>query len=184
MRHCPNLAHGVCYICKHMRNVHPIKNRGFTIVELLIVIVVIAVLAAITVVAYSNIQRNARDADRVADIASIKKALLLYQVQNGGVQATPTYGGTGPGGWDSSDRSGWLSFLRPSYGNMPVDPSNDAFVSPPALDAGSGTHRVYFYYCYNAGSGPSPATPNVVLGYRSEKNSAPVRDIFAVERCI
>lgn len=161
-----------------------VQNRGFTIVELLIVIVVIAILAAITVVAYNAIQLRARDADRVTDIATIKKVLLLYQAQNGGVQATPTYGGTGPGGWDSSDRAGWLSFLRPTYGTMPVDPINETFVSPPALDAGSGTHRVYFYYCYNTGSGPLPATPNVVLGYRSETNSASVRENFAVERCI
>lgn len=158
--------------------------RGFTIVELLIVVVVIGILAAITLVAYSTIQLNARDSDRKQDIATIKKSLLLYQVENGGVQATPTYSGTGPGGWDSSDRANWLSFLRPAYGTMPVDPVNESFVSPPALDAGSGTHRVYFYYCYNAGSGPLPATPNVVLGYRSEKNSASVRDNFAVERCI
>ena len=35
------------------------RNRGFTFVELLIVIVVIAILAAITVVAYSGIQNRA-----------------------------------------------------------------------------------------------------------------------------
>jgi prepilin-type N-terminal cleavage/methylation domain-containing protein len=36
-----------------------IKSRGFTIVELLIVIVVIAILAAITIVAYTGIQKRA-----------------------------------------------------------------------------------------------------------------------------
>lgn len=160
------------------------QQTGFTIVELLIVIVVIGILAAITLVAYSNVQLSAKDNARKQGIASIKKSLLLYQVENGGVQATPTYGGTGPGGWDSSDRAGWLSFLRSSYGKMPVDPVNDTIVSPPALDAGSGTHRVYFYYCYNTGSGPLPASPNVVLGYKSEVTGASVRDNFAVERCI
>jgi type IV pilus assembly protein PilA len=37
------------------------KDRGFTIVELLIVIVVIAILAAITIVAYNGIQQRARN---------------------------------------------------------------------------------------------------------------------------
>jgi prepilin-type N-terminal cleavage/methylation domain-containing protein len=160
------------------------KQVGFTIVELLIVIVVIGILAAITMVAYTNVQLNARDSVRKQDIARIKKALLLYQIDNGGVQSTPTYGGTGPGGWDSSDRAGWLSFLRSAHGKMPVDPVNETFVSPPAPDAGSGSHRVYYYYCYNTGSGPLPATPNVVLGYRSEKTSTTIRENFAVERCI
>lgn len=36
----------------------PSNKSGFTIVELLIVIVVIAILAAITIVAYSNIQKS------------------------------------------------------------------------------------------------------------------------------
>lgn len=41
--------------------------------ELLIVVVVIGVLAAITIVAFNNIQQRSRDADRKSDIATIKK---------------------------------------------------------------------------------------------------------------
>ena len=37
------------------------KNTGFTIVELLIVIVIIGILAAITIVAYNGIQNRAND---------------------------------------------------------------------------------------------------------------------------
>ena len=59
------------------------KPSGFTIVELLIVIVVIAILAAITIVAYNGIQSRARDTDRKADIAALAKALHLYNVDNG-----------------------------------------------------------------------------------------------------
>lgn len=165
-----------------MTNAWARKQKGFTIVELLVVVVVIGILAAITVVAYSNVQQRSRDADRKADIATIKKMLLLYQADNGGVQGTPTYGGTGPGGWDSSDRGAWLGFLGTGYGRIPRDPTNTPPVSP--ADAGSGTGLVYFYYCYNAGAGPQPATPHVVLGYRSEVAAASIRDTFTVERCI
>ncbi len=56
--------------------------RGFTIVELLIVIVVIAILAAITVVAYNGIQARAQDSAITNDLASIKKKIELYKIDN------------------------------------------------------------------------------------------------------
>ncbi len=59
------------------------RPRGFTIVELLIVIVVIAILAAISVVAYSGIQERARMSYLLSDIAAIKKAMELYKADHG-----------------------------------------------------------------------------------------------------
>lgn len=59
------------------------KTAGFTLVELLIVIVVIAILAAISVVAYSGIQQRARDSQRVQDVKTIAQALELYYMDNG-----------------------------------------------------------------------------------------------------
>ena len=60
------------------------KTRsGFTIVELLIVIVVIAILAAITIVAYNGIQSSARDTKRVSDMNAIQKKLELFYAHEG-----------------------------------------------------------------------------------------------------
>ena len=50
------------------------RQTGFTIVELLIVIVVIAILATISVVAYTGVQVRARDSMRTDNIAKIKKS--------------------------------------------------------------------------------------------------------------
>lgn len=55
---------------------------GFTIVELLIVIVVIAILAAITIIAYNGVQNRAQVSALQADFSNAKKKLLLYQVDN------------------------------------------------------------------------------------------------------
>lgn len=52
------------------------KQTGFTIVELLIVIVVIAILAAITIVAYNGIQTRARDSKVSTDLAQLSKAVI------------------------------------------------------------------------------------------------------------
>lgn len=55
------------------------KQSGFTIVELLIVVVVIAILAAITIVAYSGIQQRAREQVVRSDLQSLQKAMLMYR---------------------------------------------------------------------------------------------------------
>ena len=58
------------------------KQRGFTIVELLIVIVVIGILAAITIVAYNGLQDRANDTAVKNDLSTIAKKLELYKVIN------------------------------------------------------------------------------------------------------
>lgn len=59
------------------------QNQGFTIVELLIVIVVIGVLAAVSVVAYNGVQQKAANSQTVAALEGWIKALTLYKVDNG-----------------------------------------------------------------------------------------------------
>jgi prepilin-type N-terminal cleavage/methylation domain-containing protein len=58
-------------------------SKGFTIVELLIVIVVIAILAAITVVAYTGVQNKARTSSVSSALSQAAKKLATYHVENG-----------------------------------------------------------------------------------------------------
>ncbi len=59
------------------------RNQGFTIVELLIVIVVIGILAAITIVAFNGIQHRAVIATVQVDLDNVAKQMVLYRVNHG-----------------------------------------------------------------------------------------------------
>lgn len=62
------------------------KRNGFTIVELLIVIVVVAILAAITVVAFNGVQQRAQNTARIAQAEKMYKYLRAYVALNGSDQ--------------------------------------------------------------------------------------------------
>lgn len=66
------------------------NHYGFTIVELLVVIVVVGILAAITIVAYNGLQARAKQALVESDISQIKKKIKVYKAAHGGT-VTPTH---------------------------------------------------------------------------------------------
>lgn len=92
--------------------------RGFTIVELLIVVVIIAILASITVVAYNGVQARALNAKVISSVNSSLKLLTMYYNEHSawpeepapGKQALeyclgqnyPTAGASGTSTYDSS----------------------------------------------------------------------------------
>ena len=65
------------------------SETGFTIVELLIVIVVIGILAAITIVAYNGIQGRANDTSIQNDLRTFSKLLEISNNDNGTYPAVP-----------------------------------------------------------------------------------------------
>lgn len=101
---------------------------GFTIVELLIVIVVIGILAAITIVAYNGVQTRAADTARITKIKDIAKAIELYYVDNG--RYPPILDGVGwetncgslTESWGHCDRNKQLADMLAPY--IKIDPTS------------------------------------------------------------
>ncbi|RWZ78185.1 MAG: LamG domain-containing protein [Candidatus Microsaccharimonas sossegonensis] len=83
---------------------------GFTIVELLIVIIVIGILVAISVVAYNGVQRGARDKSIISDIDGIAGELTRYATNNNGVYGSAV-------AWYSPSGSNANISFTPSAGN-------------------------------------------------------------------
>jgi prepilin-type N-terminal cleavage/methylation domain-containing protein len=74
------------------------QKTGFTIVELLIVIVIIGILAAITTVAYNGIQKRAQGSAASAGLTQAAKKLSIYQADNGSYPSTLSAAGVSDNG--------------------------------------------------------------------------------------
>jgi len=59
------------------------QSKGFTIVELLIVIVIIGILATLVIVTFTGIQQKARDSQRKTDIGAVNSHVTAYYAETG-----------------------------------------------------------------------------------------------------
>lgn len=114
---------------------------GFTIVELLIVIVVIAILAAISVVAYTGIQGRARDSGRIAMVNNIAKALEIYKLDNG--EYPPIQDGSGAESSCGSQTENWGHCDRLRTLTDALSPYVQ--IDPTSLSSATQGNNYYYY---------------------------------------
>ena len=96
------------------------KQKGFTIVELLIVIVVVGILAAITIVAYNGIQTRTENTKTVQAVGQYVKTLHSYGALKGNYPVEVAYPCLGPSGTQCARRSGTASTCTASQGDGPT----------------------------------------------------------------
>lgn len=155
------------------------KNvSGFTLIELMIVIVVIAILASITFFAYGGLQQRALNAARLTEAQDWEKQLMLYYTRNNGIPADVTAGnyclGSGfPNGacrnylesgaatYQESDDATLMSDLQNLNGSLPSGPRQpvNGYIGPFVNIWGSGGgFTVVDFFSGNANSCPAPMT--------------------------
>lgn len=115
------------------------RNQGFTIVELLIVIVVIGILALLVITTYSGIQQKARNSKRSSDVKSLQTQLEAFYSQNGFY----------PSRTDMNNDTWLTTNMKSLDKNALIDPSNAAqsndFVTAPVA-------KTYAYDVLNSSS--------------------------------
>lgn len=120
-------------------------TSGFTIVELLVVIIIIAILATISVLAYSNTQRRTNDSKRMSDVNALQKALAQYRIINGSFPATVPNPGS----------STWEISSDPNFMNSLSSITGGATFAAPGIN---NSANVYWYHRFNAGDYGCPAS--------------------------
>lgn len=108
-------------------------SRGFTIIEVLIVMVVIAILAIASTTWYRGGQERARFTAYRSDLVKINDAITLYNSENG---RYPLGNGTGASGCVSGTGN-FITGLQPGYISKMPD--------VPAYNGGAN----YYAYCWN-----------------------------------
>jgi prepilin-type N-terminal cleavage/methylation domain-containing protein len=161
------------------------QQKGFTIVELLIVIVVIAILATISIVAYSGVQARANNAQVQASMRAIQRKLQAYHIENGSYPATQSNpllsGSWAAGNMSNADANCPYNFTP--YTGVTLTTKTTAWVPEidMALPQSSGQKRGNWWGCYvyqsdgknyllsawnMVGGGPQTDTMYQRVGYR------------------
>lgn len=118
------------------------KQKGFTLVELMVVMAIIAILATAGVSSYGSYIKRARDTARFSDLKAIETALISYQSVNGRFPETDA---------DEDNPKSIVSALK-EFDGFKIDPS-DATTGCYAGQEGETGECGYFYtQCDGGGS--------------------------------
>lgn len=146
------------------------RSHGFTIVELLIVIVVIGILAAITIVAYNGVQTRAFNARVQSDIKNVQKIVEAYNATNGSYPSTGSLSTVRTDG-NCIGGSAQVDWVPTVTEKLPQSQANNGIGNGRGCYMYSSDGQNYIITAWNGiAGGPQNSTMYRRLGYREMSN--------------
>lgn len=113
----------------------PLHERGFTLVEIMVVIAVIGILSTVAFYGFNGAREQARDKTRAASLQQLQVAIETYRADKGeypdaGCPPSNTWVGPGPMAGIGSSCDEYIDGLVPNYiAALPTDPKDELLVA-------------------------------------------------------
>lgn len=153
------------------------RLKGFTIVELVIVIAVIGILAAITVAAFNGIQSRARNAESQSTINGLAKQIEVYNIRQG---SYPSTGGLSVGRTDDNciigtSQTDWI----PNIPNLPQsNPPYDGAQDPVGCYIYASDGANYVLSAWNMVDKPQTDSMYRRVGFRETRTATELTQLY------
>jgi Tfp pilus assembly protein PilE len=146
-----------------------IKAKGFTIVELIVIIVVLGVLAGIVALVWPNYLKQTHDAERRSDLQQLATALDVYALQKNNLLTTGSNCGR------SGHGNGWVS----AAGTVGTDTYPNSILSClQAIEALPGEPFTDPSGCVSVGAGDCTVPVRAYMKATCTKSSQTVTYVF------
>lgn len=117
-----------------MNHTFRIFKRGYTLVELMVAISILALLFAAGVTSYSKASGRSRDAKRKSDIEQLRSALEMYRADNSSYPSTGTV-------WQDITIALDTALVSSYMPSLPIDPqSGISYMYQSPIDVGTTTY--------------------------------------------
>ena len=121
-----------------MRRMQTVR-KGFTLVEILIVVIILGILAAIVIPQFTNASSDARNSNMVSQLQTLRSTIELYKLEH--ADGYPTTDGLATSAWDWTKLTGKTNpdFAGSTTGTPTKGPYLQSPLTNPLVAAGGTT---------------------------------------------